>query len=344
MSQNLQQLAKTLKLAWRGEAGLEITGVASPRSARPGDLCFILHRKFLDEITESECSAVILTEELAAEVADKALLLSDNPHYSFVQAIRSMGLDATGRVEASIHPSAQIAASARLGDEVSIGANVVIGDDVEIGSDSFVGAGSVLENAVSLGSQCYLHPRVSLAHGVTLGQRCLLHSGVVIGSDGFGLVMHAQRWEKIPQLGSVIIGDDVEIGANTTIDRGALDNTVIESGCKLDNQIQVAHNVHIGAHTAIAACVGIAGSATIGRHCKISGAAVVLGHLEVVDNVTITAMSLVTKDIRKPGVYSSGTPLLENSVWHRNNARYKSLDKIAQTVARLEKSVKPDSD
>ncbi len=150
--------------------------------------------------------------------------------------------------------------------------------------------------------------------------------------------MHQQQWHKIPQLGSVIIEDDVEIGANTTIDRGALDDTIIEQGCKLDNQIQVAHNVRIGAHTAIAACVGIAGSATIGRYCKISGAAVVLGHLSVADNVTITAMSLVTRDIKQAGVYSSGTPLMENSLWHRCNARYKSLEKLAQSLARLDKT------
>jgi UDP-3-O-[3-hydroxymyristoyl] glucosamine N-acyltransferase len=149
--------------------------------------------------------------------------------------------------------------------------------------------------------------------------------------------MHQQRWEKVPQIGNVIIGDDVEIGANTTVDRGALDDTIIEQGCKLDNLIQVAHNVRIGAHTAIAACVGIAGSADIGQHCKISGAVVVLGHLSIVDHVTVTAMSLVTKDIKLPGVYSSGTPLLENSQWHKCNARYKSLDRLARTVALLEK-------
>ena len=164
----------------------------------------------------------------------------------------------------------------------------------------------------------------------------------MIGADGFGLVMHERRWHKVPQLGGVRLGDDVEIGANTTIDRGALDDTVIGDGCKLDNQIQVAHNVRIGAHTAIAACVGIAGSAVIGRYCKISGAAVVLGHLEVADNVTITAMSLVTRDIREPGVYSSGTPLMENRAWHRSNARYKTLDAMARRLESLEKDAGGD--
>ena len=340
MSLNLQQLAKVLGLEYRGEAGLEINGVASPKSAQPGDLCFIQDQKFLDEISASHCSAVILPAALEGKLEGKSLLLSENPQYSFVQAIKALEIESPHDAANHIHASAVIADSASLGAEVVIGAQVVIGDDVVVGAGTSIGAGSVIESGTIVGSQCLLHSRVTLAPSVTLGDRCILHPGVVIGSDGFGLVMHEQRWQKIPQLGSVYIGDDVEIGANTTVDRGALDDTIIEQGCKLDNQIQVAHNVHIGAHTAIAACVGIAGSAIIGRHCKISGAAVVLGHLTVADNVTITAMSLVTKDIREPGVYSSGTPLLENSLWHRCNARYKSLEKLAQTVARLDKTGK----
>lgn len=340
MSLNLQQLARALDLEYRGEAGLEISGVASPGSAKPGDLCFIQDQKFLDGISSSQCSAVILPAALAAKLESKSMLVSENPQYSFVQAIKALEIESTRNAAKDIHPSAVIADSASLGAGVAIGAQVVIGNDVEVGAETSIGAGSVIESGATVGSQCLLHSRVTLGPSVTLGDRCILHPGVVIGSDGFGLVMHEQRWEKIPQLGSVYIGDDVEIGANTTVDRGALDDTIIEQGCKLDNQIQVAHNVSIGAHTAIAACVGIAGSAIIGRHCKISGAAVVLGHLTIADNVTITAMSLVTKDIREPGVYSSGTPLLENSLWHRCNARYKSLDKLAQTLARLDKTGK----
>jgi len=340
MSLNLQQLAKELKLEFLGDAGLVVNGVASPKSAVAGELCFILDQKYLGDINASNCSAVILTAELAGDVSNKSLLLSDNPEYSFVEAVKALGIESQAKDIDDIHPTAVVADSARLGEGVTVGALVVIEDDVEVGSGTSIGAGSIIEQSAKIGSQCHLHSRVTLGSAVKLGDRCILHSGVVIGSDGFGLVMHEQRWEKIPQLGSVVIGDDVEIGANTTVDRGALDDTIIERGCKLDNQIQVAHNVRIGAHTAIAACVGIAGSASIGCHCKISGAAVVLGHLTVTDNVTITAMSLVTKDIKEPGVYSSGTPLLENNLWHRCNARYKSLDKLAQTVAKLEKSEK----
>lgn len=340
MSLNLQQLAKALKLEFRGDAQLEVNGVASPKSALAGELCFIQDRKYLGDINASNCSAVMLPLELAGDVGGKSLLLSDNPQYSFVEAIKVLGIESQSHDGEGIHPSAVIADTARLGAGVAIGALVVIEDDVEVGSGTSIGAGSIIERSAVIGSQCHLHSRVTLGSAISLGDRCILHSGVVIGSDGFGLVMHERRWKKVPQLGSVVIEDDVEIGANTTVDRGALDDTIIERGCKLDNQIQVAHNVRIGAHTAIAACVGIAGSANIGSHCKISGAAVVLGHLTVTDNVTITAMSLVTKDIKEPGVYSSGTPLLENSLWHRCNARYRSLDKLARTVARLEKSEK----
>jgi UDP-3-O-[3-hydroxymyristoyl] glucosamine N-acyltransferase len=340
MSLNLQQLAKALRLEFRGDAGLAVNGVASPKSALAGELCFVQDRKYLGDINASDCSAVILTAELAGDVSNKSLLLSDNPQYSFVEAIKALGIESQAQDSDDIHPTAVVADTARLGKGVTVGALVVIEDDVEVGPGTSIGAGSIIERSAKIGGQCHLHSRVTLGSAVNLGDHCILHSGVVIGSDGFGLVMHEQRWEKVPQLGSVTIEDDVEIGANTTVDRGALDDTIIERGCKLDNQIQVAHNVRIGAHTAIAACVGIAGSANIGRHCKISGAAVVLGHLTVTDNVTITAMSLVTKDIKEPGVYSSGTPLLENSLWHRCNARYKSLDKLAQTVAKLEKSEK----
>jgi UDP-3-O-[3-hydroxymyristoyl] glucosamine N-acyltransferase len=339
MSLTLKQLADALQLDFQGDADLAINGVASPFSAQSGDLCFIQQEKRLADINTSHCSAVILPHKFADRVSDKGVLLAANPHYSFVQAIGALGLDGV-RPAAGIHPSAQIAASASIGDGVSIGANAVIEDAVEIGADTVIGAACVIEQATSVGSGCRLHSGVTLGHSVRIADRCILHSGVVIGADGFGLVMQADRWHKIPQIGTVVIGEDVEIGANSTVDRGALDDTVIEQGCKLDNQVQVAHNVRIGAHTAIAACVGIAGSAVIGRYCKISGAAGVLGHLTVADHVTITAMSLVTKDIRKPGVYSSGTPLLPNTLWHRANARYKALDKMALTVAKLDKTKK----
>ena len=336
MSIELQKLADTLNIEYRGPAGVEVSGVASLASAGPVDLCFVEKRRYLDEARSSRCAAVITSDVLAGEL-DKPVLVSAEPYFSFVLAIEALGLS-TQTAPDGIHPSAEIADDALLGSDVSIGAQSVIGPGVEIGDGTTIGAGVVIETGASLGAGCRIHAGVVLGRAVRLGQRCIVQAGAVIGADGFGLLMHEGAWRKIPHLGSVRIEDDVEIGANTTIDRGALDDTVIETGCKLDNLIQVAHNVHIGAHTAIAACVGIAGSARIGRYCKISGAAVVLGHLSVADEVTVTAMSLVTKDIREAGVYSSGTPLLENALWHRNNVRYKSLDKLAQRLDRLEKN------
>ncbi len=333
----LQQLATQLNLKFKGDANLEITGVASLEKARAGELCFLAQNKYLKDIPHSQCSVLIVPTSTDLSLIDRAVILSTNPQYSFSQAIALICPEKLNSDNAGIHTSVQLADSAIIGDEVSIGALSVIGEHVVIGRGTCIGAGCIIEDNVQIGTDCLLHSRVTLAHEVKIGDRCQFQTGAVIGSDGFGLVEQDRRWIKVPQLGTVEIGNDVEIGANTAVDRGALDNTVIEDGCKLDNLIQVAHNVHIGAHTAIAGCVGIAGSAVIGKHCKIGGAASILGHLSVADNVMITATSLVSKDIRQSGVYSSGTPLMENSQWRKSNVRYKSLDKLARTVSRLDK-------
>lgn len=337
MSLTLQQLAQKLDHSFSGEADLEINGVASLSSAQSGDLSFLISTKKLEVVDNSKCSAIIVPEGTQAGVINKALIYSANPQLSFVRSIELISPERLNSAPKGIHPTAQIAESAIIGRNVSIGALSVIGEQVEIGSDSQVGAGCIIENHARIGRQCRLHSRVTIADRVIIGDRCIMHSGIVLGSDGFGLVEDSRHWIKVPQIGTVIIGNDVEIGANTTVDRGALDDTVIEDGCKLDNLIQVAHNVRIGAHTAIAGCVGIAGSAVIGQYCKIGGASVVLGHLSIADNVMITAMSMVTKDIKKPGVFSSGTPLMEKSDWRKANVRYKSLDSLARTVKRLDK-------
>lgn len=341
MPLTLRQLAEKLGHRYHGDADLEINSVASLGKASPGDLCFLQEKKYLTQAVEGRCSVLIVPESTDLTALNKAVILSDNPQFSFARAIPWLtSPELIGNRISGIHPSAQVAESAQLGKDVSVGALSVIGENTEIGTCSVIGAGCIIEDNVRLGHDCLLHSRVTIAHRVEVGDRCILHSGVVLGSDGFGLALDAEKWQKIPQIGAVIIGDDVEIGANTTVDRGAIDDTIIEEGCKLDNLIQVAHNVRIGAHTAIAACVGIAGSANIGRHCRISGAAVVLGHLSVADHVTVNAMSMVTKDIKQAGVYSSSAPLMESSEWRKNNARIKSLDKLARKVAELDRQSK----
>ena len=337
MNFTLQQLANQLELEFKGNADQEINGVASLASAVTGDLCFIQQKKYLRKLSGSACSALLVPLDFDPRSTSKSLIFTENPHFSFIQAIPLIKPELVMSADAVVHKSSQISASAKLGANVSIGAFSVIGDNVDIGECVSIGAGCIIENGARIGRHSKLHSRVSLGPRVRVGSRCIIQSGAILGSEGFGLVYHQERWAKIPHLGTVIIEDDVEIGANTAIDRGALDDTLIEQGCKLDNLIQVAHNVRIGAHTAIAACVGIAGSANIGQYCRIGGGAGVLGHLSIVDKVTVTAMSLVTRDIKSPGVYSSGTPLMDNKDWHKNNARYKSLDRLARAVALLEK-------
>lgn len=337
---SVAELSQRLAIEYQGDGSLIIQSVASFNSATPQDLCFLQSETYLPQLLKSQCGAVILKQGFDQEIPTRARLIAQNPHKAFVEAIYLLNpeLSPDAQRETQIHPSAQIDDSVVMGKNVQIAANCVISKGVHIGDNVRIGAGCIIEQEVTIGEQSYLVNNVTLCHGISLGKQVILHPGVVIGSDGFGLVYDEGDWIKIPHLGSVKIGDRVEIGANTTVDRGALDDTVIENGVKLDNLIQVAHNVHIGENTAIAACVGIAGSAIIGKNCRISGAAVVLGHLTVADNVTITAMSLVTKSIKQSGTYSSGTPLMENHLWHRNNARYKSLDKLARTISRLEKT------
>jgi UDP-3-O-[3-hydroxymyristoyl] glucosamine N-acyltransferase len=227
---------------------------------------------------------------------------------------------------ASIDPSAQIAASAHIGAFVSIGARSVIGDGCVIGP------GCVIGDDCQVGDGCELIARVTLVTRVRLGKRVRIHPGAVLGADGFGLAMDAGHWIKVPQLGGVTIGDDCEIGANACVDRGALEDTTLEEDVRLDNLVQVAHNVHIGAHSAIAGCTGIAGSARIGRYCMLGGAVGVVGHLEICDKVVITGKSVVRNSIHEPGEYSSGTPLTDNRTWRKNAARFKQLDALARRI------------
>ncbi len=333
-SQSLGELAARFNLKLEGDPGCIISRVAPLARAGAGELAFLSDRKRLKELDETSAAAIILTEELSPHFNGNKLI-SRNAHADFARI--AAALNPPAQPSGLIHPSAMVSQSAQLSKNVEIGPNASVGNSVKVGDGSIVGAGCVLGDNAQIGVQCRLHANVTIEHGVEIGDRVEIHSGAVIGADGFGLAKDGDAWVKVPQLGNVVIGNDVEIGANTTIDRGALDNTVIGDGVKLDNQIQIAHNVAIGSNTAIAACVGIAGSAIVGERCTIGGAAVVLGHLTVTDDVHITAMSLVTKSIDEPGTYSSGTPLEKNSAWHRNFVRFKQLDDMAKKIARLEK-------
>jgi UDP-3-O-[3-hydroxymyristoyl] glucosamine N-acyltransferase len=264
-----------------------------------------------------------------------ATLVSANPPLALAR-VAALFTPAVAR-PGGIHLSAWVSERAELAPDAWVGPHSVVSAGAHIASGAYIGPGCVLEEDVYLGAGSHLVARVTLCRGVRLGQRVLVHPGAVIGSDGFGLANDAGRWVKIPQLGSVVIGDEVEIGANTTIDRGALDDTVLEEGVKLDNQVQVGHNVRIGAHTAVAGCVGIAGSARIGRYCAIGGGAGIGGHIDIVDHVQITAMSMVAKSITEPGVYSSGLPVEPNRVWNKISARLRRIDELARRLTALEK-------
>ncbi len=309
-----------------GEAAGPLAGVASLESAGPADIAFLASARYRSRLAATRAGAVIVGPG-DRDATGLPRIVSDNPYAYYARAVALFhpeppvvpGVDASARV----HPEARIDPGAR------VEACAVIGAGTRVAEGAVVGAGSVLGERVAVGRDTRLRPRVSVYDGCTLGARCLVHSGAVIGADGFGLARSEGRWIKIPQVGAVRIGDDVEIGANTTIDRGALDDTVIEEGVKLDNLIQVAHNCVIGAHTVVAGCTGISGSARIGRHCMIGGGVGIVGHLEICDHVTLLGMTFVTKSITRPGTYASGMPLMPHADWLRNAALMRRLDRIA---------------
>ncbi len=260
-------------------------------------------------------------------VAAPMVVCNEDHRFMVAEQLRAVG----------IHPSAVIDATAVVDPGAHVGPLVVVGARSRIAAGAIIGPGCVVGEDCVVGDGSELVARVTLVVRVCLGKRVLVHPGAVLGADGFGIAMDHGQWLKVPQLGGVVVGDDCEIGANTTIDRGALEDTVLEQDVRLDNQIQVGHNVRIGAHTAMAGCSAVAGSATIGRHCLVGGGAGILGHLEVCDRVVVTAMSLVTHSIREPGEYSSGTPLMDNRSWRRSAARFKQLDRIARRAGPGEK-------
>ena len=318
------------------DPAVEIVGVATLQHARERDISFLSNAGYRKYLKGCRAAAVILSPDDAADYP-AAAIVSSNPYVSYARAAALISPAPAARqgihASASLDVDCNVDARAWIGPHCIIEQGVVIHAGVQLAGGCFIGAGSVI------GADSKLSANVVICHGVVIGERVSIAAGAVIGSDGFGLANDGGRWVNVPQLGSVRVGNDVDIGSNTTIDRGALEDTVVEDGVRLDNQIQVAHNVRIGAHTAIAGCVGISGSASIGQHCMIGGGAGIVGHLEIADHVVITGMTMVTKSISKPGVYSSGVPAQENDAWNRNYARFRQLDKLARKILSLEKAI-----
>jgi UDP-3-O-[3-hydroxymyristoyl] glucosamine N-acyltransferase len=319
-----------------GDSGVRITQVATLENAQPDQISFLANSKYRAQLASTKAGAVILSEK-DADATSLPRIISDNA-YAYFAKVSSL-LNPAPAATPGVHPSAVLGEGAKIDPSASIGAMAVIGEGASIGPCSVVGEGCCVGPNVIIGSHSRLYPRVVIYHDCILGDRLVAHSGAVIGADGFGIAMDEGRWIKIQQIGKVVIGDDVEIGANTTIDRGALDDTVIEDGVKLDNQIQIAHNVKIGAHTAIAGCVGIAGSTTIGKCCRIGGSAGILGHLQIADNVEIAAFTLIGKSIRKAGAYAGIFPFSRTDEWRRNSMHLRHLDELAERIKILEKTL-----
>ena len=336
MAYSVRDIARIIGADLVGDGDVTVTHVADLDSCTDGCLSFAVSRQYVKQLQTTKASAVIVPADLVAH-CEMVALVSSNPSLSFARAVRYMY--PSEEIVPGIHPSAIISDDCEVADNVSIGPNVVINAKCTIGDNSVIGPGCIITAPCFIGAYANLIARVSIVGPTSLGERVIVHPGAVIGSDGFGLANDQGVWEKIPQLGRVIIGNDVEIGANTTIDRGALQDTVIDDGVKLDNQIQVAHNVKIGAHTAVAGCAGIAGSAKIGKYCGIGGGAGIQGHIEITDGVQVTGMTKISQSIHQPGVYTSGTAAQDNKTWLRNALRFKELDRLFKRLQNLEKKI-----
>ena len=338
MKLTLSQLTKDLDVVIKGDPDCVITGVSPIQQAESGHISFLnnaLYRKYLET---TKASAVILSEADSKHCLVNAVI-TRNPYYIYAKIAEHFTVEPKN--QSGIHPTATIGEGSQVDKSAHIGPHSVIGRDVKIGARVSIGAGSVVGDNTSIGDDSKIDANVSIYYNISIGKRVNIASGVVIGCDGFGFANQKGVWHKVPQLGSVVIGDDVDIGANTTIDRGAIENTIIEDGVKLDNLIQVGHNVKIGAHTIIAGCVAIAGSATIGKHCMIGGTTAISGHVTLADGVMCTGMSSVTKSITEPGLYSSGiVGAVPNLEFRKNNARFYRLENLMERVKSLELALK----
>ncbi|WP_440862831.1 UDP-3-O-(3-hydroxymyristoyl)glucosamine N-acyltransferase [Symbiopectobacterium purcellii] len=339
VSIRLDALAAQLDAQLHGDGDIVITGVASMHSACSGQITFLSDSRYREQLTTTQASAVVVTEA-DLPYCKAAALVVKNPYLTYARMAQLM--DTTPQPAQDIAPSAVIADDVVLGRNVAIGANAVIESGVTLGDGVVIGAGCFVGKHTKIGVGSRLWANVTIYHRVELGAQCLIQSGSVVGSDGFGYANDRGNWVKIPQLGTVRIGDRVEIGANTTIDRGALDDTLIGDGVIIDNQCQIAHNVVIGDNTAVAGGVIMAGSLKIGRYCMIGGASVINGHMEICDKVTVTGMGMVMRPITQPGVYSSGIPLQPNKTWRKTAALVMSIDDMSKRLKAVERKVNQD--
>ena len=317
-----------------GSPETEVTRIAPLERAGVGDLAFVSSAKQARRLETTAAGAVILGPELRDATA-RPRIVCVNPYAYFARV--SAVLHPGPAHAAGVHAAAVVAPGAKVDASASVAAGAWVGEGACVGARSVIESGARVGAGARIGEDCHLYPNAVVYHGCVLGNRVGLHGGAVIGADGFGLAPDEGRWVKIPQVGRVIIGDDVEIGANSTVDRGTLDDTVIEEGVKIDNQVQIGHNCRIGAHTAIAACVGVAGSTRVGRHCRIGGAAMIQGHIEICDDVTVSAATAIMKSICEPGTYTSIYPFQEHRAWIRNAAHLRHMDSLVEKIKALEK-------
>lgn len=330
----LAELAVRFGCELRGDPDIEVVAVAPLASAGAGSISFLANPRYRPQLRQTRAAAVIV-DAAGAEQCPVPALVTQYPHACFARVAALLHPDPTA--VPGCHPSAIVAADAVIDPSAHIGPQCVIGAGVRIGARAVVGPACIIEPGAELGADVQLIARVTVCRGVSLGDRCVIQPGAVLGADGFGYAPERGTWVKVPQLGSVRIGADVEIGANTTIDRGAMGDTVIEDGVKLDNQIQIGHNVVIGAHTAMAACVGVSGSTKIGQRCQIGGAVGIVGHLTICDDVVVTGYTMVSSSIATPGVYSSGLPASSAAEWRRIVGRLRRIDAMANRLRAVER-------
>lgn len=336
MGHTLKELAELTQAELRGDPDRVVERVSTLHSAVDGSISFLANRRYKAQLANTRASAVILSAENAADCPVDCLI-SDNPYLAHAQVMTLM--HPAARAVPGVHPTACVDPSATVAASAQVAANCFVGPGTVIDEDVLIGPGCVLLDDVFVGAASRLVGMVTLCAQTRLGQRCLIHPGAVIGGDGFGLANDQGAWVKVPQIGRAVLGNDVEVGSCSSIDRGAIGDTLIEDGVKIDSQVHIAHNVQVGRHTAIAGCAAIAGSTRIGAYCTIAGGAGVTGHVELADHVHVSGVTSVTRSIREPGVYTGTVPAMEHAVWLKNFARLRQLDDMVRRVKTLEQEM-----